>query len=38
MVDVRMDRASTVEIFYFVLLLAVTVETKKISNGRITYD
>ena len=33
-----MDRASTVAIFFFVLLLAVTVATMKISNGRITYD
>ncbi len=38
MVDFRMDRASTVAIFFFVLLLAVTVATMKISNGRITYD
>lgn len=38
MVDFRMDRAATVAIFFFVLLLLVTVATMKISNGRITYD
>ncbi len=38
MVDFRMDRAATVAIFFFILLLLVTVATMKISNGRITYD
>ena len=38
MVDFRMDRASTVGIFFFVLLLIVTVATMKVSNGNVTYD
>ena len=38
MVDFRMDRASTVAIFFFVLLLLVTVATMKISKGNVTYD
>ena len=38
MVDFRMDRASTVGIFFFILLLIVTVATLKISNGNVTYD
>lgn len=38
MVDFRMDRASTVGIFFFLLLLIVTVATMKISNGVVTYD
>ena len=33
-----MDRASTVGIFFFVLLLIVTVATMKVSNGNVTYD
>ena len=36
MVDFRMDRASTVGIFFFILLLIVTVATMKISNGNVT--
>ncbi len=38
MVDFRMDRAATVAIFFFVLLLIVTVATMKISKGNVTYD
>ena len=38
MVDFRMDRASTVGIFFFVLLLIITVATMKVSNGNVTYD
>lgn len=38
MVDFRMDRASTVAIFFFILLLIITVATMKISNGSVTYD
>ena len=38
MVDFRMDRASTVAIFFFVLLLIVTVATMKVSGGNVTYD
>lgn len=38
MVDFRMDRASTVSVFFFILLLVVTVATMKISNGNVTYD
>ena len=38
MVDFRMDRAATVAIFFFVLLLVVTVATMKISKGNVTYD
>ena len=38
MVDFRMDRASTVAIFFFILLLIVTAATMKLSNGKVTYD
>lgn len=38
MVDFRMDRASTVAIFFFLLLLVITVATMKISDGNVTYD
>lgn len=38
MVDMRMDRASTVGIFFFFLLLIITVATMKISSGNVTYD
>ena len=38
MVDFRMDRASTVGIFFFFLLLIITVATMKISSGNVTYD
>lgn len=38
MVDFRMDRASTVAIFFFIILLVITVATMKISNGKVTYD
>lgn len=38
MVDFRMDRASTVAIFFFLLLLVITVATMKVSNGSVTYD
>ena len=38
MEDFRMDRASTVAIFFFLLLLVVTVATMKVSNGNVTYD
>ena len=38
MVDFRMDRASTVAIFFFIILLVITVATMKISNGKVNYD
>ncbi|MCC8127425.1 MAG: sugar ABC transporter permease [Clostridiales bacterium] len=38
MVDFRMDRAATVGVFFFLLLLIVTVATLKISNSAVTYD
>ena len=38
MVDFRMDRAATVAIFFFVLLLIVTAATMKVSRGNVTYD
>lgn len=38
MVDFRMDRASTVAIFFFIILLVITVATMKISRGKVTYD
>lgn len=38
MVDFRMDRASTVAIFFFIILLIVTIATMKISGGNVTYD
>ena len=38
MVDFRMDRASTVAIFFFILLLIVRAATMKLPNGKVTYD
>lgn len=38
MVDFRMDRASVMALFFFVILLIVTISTMKISNGKVTYD
>ncbi|MDO5408157.1 MAG: sugar ABC transporter permease [Eubacteriales bacterium] len=38
MVDFRMDRASVIAIFFFILLLIVTALTMKISSGNVTYD
>lgn len=38
MVDFRMDRASVIAVFFFLLLLVITALTMKISNGSVTYD
>lgn len=38
MEDFRMDRASVVAIFFFVLLLIITALTMKISNNNVHYD
>lgn len=38
MEDFRMDRASTVAVFFFVFLLIITAATMKISNKKVTYD
>lgn len=38
MVDFRMDRASVIAVFFFLLLLLVTALTMKISKGNVTYD
>ncbi|MBT9778093.1 ABC transporter permease subunit [Clostridium sp. MCC353] len=38
MEDFRMDRASVMALFFFVILLIVTVSTMKVSNGKVTYD
>lgn len=38
MVDFRMDRASVIAVFFFLLLLIVTALTMKISKGSVTYD
>jgi multiple sugar transport system permease protein/sn-glycerol 3-phosphate transport system permease protein len=38
MVDFRMDRAATSAVMFFVILLAVTVATMKVSNNSVTYD
>ena len=38
MEDFRMDRASTVAVFFFLLLLVITAATMKIANKRVTYD
>ncbi|MDT4761521.1 sugar ABC transporter permease [Sphaerochaeta sp. PS] len=38
MVDFRMDRASTVAVFFFIVLLAITAATMKISNRSVNYD
>lgn len=38
MVDFRMDRASTVAVFFFFILLTITAATMKISNKRVNYD
>jgi ABC-type sugar transport system permease subunit len=38
MVDFRMDRASTVAVFFFVILLAITAATMKVSNRSVNYD
>ncbi len=38
MVDFRMDRAATAAVMFFIILLAITVATMKISNSKVTYD
>lgn len=38
MVDFRMDRAATAAVMFFIILLAITVATMKVSNNKITYD
>lgn len=38
MEDFRMDRASTVAIFFFVILLFITATTMRISNRSVNYD
>lgn len=38
MVDFRMDRASVIAVFFFLLLLAFTALTMKISSGSVHYD
>lgn len=38
MVDFRMDRASVIAVFFFLLLLVVTALTMKISSGNVHYD
>lgn len=38
MVDFRMDRASVIAVFFFLLLLVITGLTMKISNNSVTYD
>ena len=38
MVDFRMDRAATSAVMFFVILLAVTVATMRVSNNTVNYD
>ncbi|ADY13249.1 carbohydrate ABC transporter permease [Sphaerochaeta globosa] len=38
MEDFRMDRASTVAVFFFIVLLAITAATMKVSSKRVSYD
>lgn len=38
MEDFRMDRASTVAVFFFVILLVITATTMRISNRSVNYD
>ncbi len=38
MEDFRMDRASTIAVVFFLVLLAITAATMKISNKRVNYD
>ncbi len=38
MVDFRMDRAATSAVMFFVILLAVTVSTMKVSDSNVNYD
>lgn len=38
MVDFRMDRASVMAVFFFLILLIVTAVTMKISSGNVHYD
>lgn len=38
MVDFRMDRASVMAVFFFLILLVVTAVTMKISSGNVHYD
>ncbi|MGE4583173.1 MAG: carbohydrate ABC transporter permease [Sphaerochaeta sp.] len=38
MEDFRMDRASTTAVFFFIILLAITAATMKVSNKRVNYD
>ncbi|MDD3902252.1 MAG: sugar ABC transporter permease [Sphaerochaeta sp.] len=38
MVDFRMDRASTVAVLFFIILLVITAATMKVSNRSVNYD
>lgn len=38
MEDFRMDRASTVAVFFFIILLIITAATMKVSNRSVNYD
>jgi len=38
MEDFRMDRASTVAVFFFIILLVITAATMKFSNRSVNYD
>ena len=38
MVDFRMDRAATAAVMFFLILLAITVLTMKVSDRSVTYD
>ena len=38
MEDFRMDRASTVAVFFFIMLLAITAATMRVSNRSVNYD
>ncbi len=38
MEDFRMDRASVMALFFFVILLIVTASTMKVSSGKVNYD
>ncbi len=38
MEDFRMDRASTIAVVFFLVLLAITAATMRISNKRVNYD
>lgn len=38
MEDFRMDRASVMALFFFIILLIVTASTMKVSSGKVNYD